>query len=153
MTRIRFRSDNAHLADDAARVDRGEEPLWHNADDPELLNHRIALPGDTWRVRWNKNDGEGPIAGYAICCPGCKQVHHWCTALNCEPKIPWSVIGTDGKEYTGTHCRHEGNGSCWEWSGSAEDGTLTATPSLHCLSDRGGCGWHGFLTNGEMRSC
>jgi hypothetical protein len=123
--------------------------MWHNADDPELLNHPIAQPGDTWRVQWSG----GPMAGYAICCPGCKQVHHWCTANNCARDIPWTVVGSDGQEYSGMKCQHEGVGSCWNWSGSAEDGTLTATPSLHCTKDLGGCGWHGFLTNGEMRSC
>lgn len=141
MTRTRLRTDSAHLADDAARVDRGVEPLWHNADDPELLAMHVAMPGDTWRVRWHKEGGEGPIAGYAICCPKCREVHWWTGALNCGTRK------SDGV------CAHSGVASCWEWTGSAEAGTLTASPSLHCLSDRGGCGWHGWLKDGVLTSC
>jgi hypothetical protein len=40
--------------------------------------------------------------------------------------------------------------SCWTWTGSPDDGTLSAQPSLWVVPDLGGCGWHGFLTNGEM---
>lgn len=107
------------------------------------LNHGIdlagvppAAPGDTWEVRWHVAGriGEpgyvpGPIAGYAICCPKCRQVHDWTLALNCRP------------------CPHSGNGSCWTWTGDATAGTLTASPSLHAI---GACGWHGFLRNGRM---
>ncbi len=36
-------------------------------------------------------------------------------------------------------------------AGSLDDiTTLTLTPSIHC---QGCCGWHGYLTNGEFRSC
>jgi hypothetical protein len=42
-----------------------------------------AQPGDVWRVRWyrqNRQNNDGPIAGYDICCPRCRQVHAWTTA-------------------------------------------------------------------------
>lgn len=137
---IRFRNDGWFRADDAARIARGIVPIWSEPE--ELVGVEPAKPGDIWRVRWYKEGGgEGPIAGYSICCPRCLQVHSWTGALNC-PKVP----GT-------TWCAHNGTGSCWNWSGSAEEGTLTATPSLHCLLDKGGCGWHGFLTGGVMKHC
>lgn len=30
--------------------------------------------------------------------------------------------------------------------------TLTLTPSILRSKERGGCGWHGFVTNGEVRT-
>lgn len=40
----------------------------------------------------------------------------------------------------------------WEIiAGSLDDATtLTLSPSIHCV---GCCGWHGYLTAGEFRSC
>jgi len=102
-----------------------------------------AEPGDTWRLRWGgTKDEQGPICGYAIFCPGCRQIHHWTTANNCASKR--ALAGG------GTTCDHTGKSSCWTWSGSAEDGTLTANPSLHSDASKGGCGWHGWLRNGEL---
>lgn len=42
--------------------------------------------------------------------------------------------------------------NAWEIAaGSLDDAaTLTLRPSIHCV---GCCGWHGFLTAGEFRSC
>lgn len=36
------------------------------------------------------------------------------------------------------------NGSGWAW----DEGMLTLSPSINCV---GGCGWHGFIKNGEIR--
>lgn len=41
----------------------------------------------------------------------------------------------------------------WGWNGNLERPTLT--PSINCQSERdgkpaGGCGWHGFITNGTI---
>jgi hypothetical protein len=38
------------------------------------------------------------------------------------------------------------NGASWQHNGNDEKPTLT--PSVNCT---GGCGWHGFITNGEMK--
>jgi uncharacterized protein DUF6527 len=38
----------------------------------------------------------------------------------------------------------------WHRTGETFE-TLTLTPSILRL-DRGGCGWHGFITDGEVRS-
>lgn len=144
--RIRFRNDGSFKADDAARLARGVETLWF--DPEELVGVEPAQPGDVWRSRWaltvdQQAAGmtEGPIAGYAICCPKCLAVHHWGEALNCSQKRG------DGR------CVHHGTGSCWTWTGNPEDGTLSASPSLHCVESAGGCGWHGFLTAGVMKHC
>lgn len=37
------------------------------------------------------------------------------------------------------------NGASWQWNGNEEAPTLT--PSINCV---GGCGWHGFITQGRM---
>lgn len=39
----------------------------------------------------------------------------------------------------------------WQREGDTFE-TLTLTPSIQ-RADPGGCRWHGFLTNGEFRSC
>lgn len=31
--------------------------------------------------------------------------------------------------------------------------TLTATPSILHLRDGNGCGWHGYMTNAELKPC
>lgn len=148
MTRIRFREGSWLQADDAARIARGQETLWF--DPPQLVGVEPAQPGDCWRTRWWAASGEGPIAGYAICCPKCLQVHSWSSARNCSTKRPLPGGGSV--------CAHSGIGSCWQWSGSAEDGTLTASPSLHAIAEGPkvgieghGCGWHGWLQNGELK--
>jgi hypothetical protein len=56
-------------------------------------------------------------------CPGCKGL----TFIAIRPVV-------DGSEQS------------WEWDGNEEVPTLT--PSIHHV----GC-WHGFLTNGEFKSC
>lgn len=110
-----------------------------------------ALPGDIWRLSWHRNEGEGPTAGYAICCPLCKQLHYWTTATNCGTQYETSYTDSKGVAHKSMTCTHSGEGSCWNWTGSAEEGTLSASPSLHCVKDLGGCGWHGWLQDGVMR--
>lgn len=136
MTRIRLRTDHRFIADAKARgIAR-----WEHTTPEEWDTVPPAEPGDTWRVTWwRPNEEIGPLAGYDICCPQCRQVHGWTVSGNCNAHtIP------------GKRCDHEGVGSCWTWTGSAEDGTLTAMPSLYAIR---ACGWHGWLDKGEMRLC
>lgn len=42
----------------------------------------------------------------------------------------------------------------WAWDGNVERPTLT--PSINCIAEKdgkptGGCGWHGYITNGVLR--
>lgn len=42
----------------------------------------------------------------------------------------------------------------WQWDGNIERPTLT--PSINCIAEKdgkptGGCGWHGFITQGVMK--
>jgi len=42
----------------------------------------------------------------------------------------------------------------WGWNGDMDKPTLT--PSINCIAEKngkptGGCGWHGFITNGVIR--
>ena len=43
----------------------------------------------------------------------------------------------------------ESRGPHWNRSGETFD-TLTLTPSILRSTDKGGCGWHGFVTNGAV---
>lgn len=141
--KICFRTDNQHIAEAKAlgrewRKFYGAKKRWNETPPAE--------PGDVWRVRWyrqNRQNNEGPVAGYDICCPRCRHVHAWTTAHNCGSRrsLP------DGGGFT---CDHMGKSSCWTWTGSAEEGTLTASPSLHASAEHGGCGWHGWLQNGDL---
>jgi hypothetical protein len=39
----------------------------------------------------------------------------------------------------------------WQRTGDTFE-TLTLTPSILRSKEKGGCGWHGYITNGEARS-
>lgn len=39
-------------------------------------------------------------------------------------------------------------GYVWTWNGNKEQPTLS--PSIHCTTERGGCGFHGFLSAGIL---
>ena len=43
-------------------------------------------------------------------------------------------------------------GAQWERTGDTFD-TLTLRPSILSMKEKGGCGWHGFVTNGDVTSC
>lgn len=79
----------------------------------------------------NPRDEGGPCPGYLFACPGCGQ-HSGLYLHPPDPGTPrWRVIG-------GAAERAEG---------------LTLAPSIHHTAERGGCGWHGFLTNGVFVPC
>jgi len=66
---------------------------------------------------------DGEIHGIANKCPGCGY----------ESFLP---VG-------------EGPIPRWQYDGNGDAPTLT--PSVHHNETKGGCGWHGYLTNGEWR--
>lgn len=142
---MRLRTDSAHVAGwkrvhellgcdctpevlaESAKPAGSRVGIAHVVHEPEHAGVEGAQPGDVWRI----TDRPGNLLGYALACPNeaCDQgVHFWTHARDCE---------------------RESCAGCWAWSGSPEDGTLSATPSLWVAH---GCGWHGFLTAGEMRS-
>jgi hypothetical protein len=50
--------------------------------------------------------------------------------------------------------RSENEPNVWGWDGNADLPSLT--PSINCIAEKdgkptSGCGWHGFITKGEMR--
>jgi len=72
----------------------------------------------------------GAVAGYAHACPGCGET----SALNLEPRDGhpvWSVAGGDPAHPDG----------------------VTLSPSILHDPAKGGCGWHGYLTNGVFTPC
>ena len=116
-----------------AFVEHGEEA---QPDDVWILRQP---PGDPCRRNYREDHLDWPIVGYALTCPqpACATgVHAWDHAHECKACPGGCQKGPDR--------------GCWDWSGSAYDNTLTANPSLHCVLELGGCGWHGWLRNGEM---
>src|ERR1700730_456512 len=94
--KMRFRTDGWHYANLKARGMTWEEYGSCFTDEADRAEAKKswdetpkAEPGDVWRIHWHHNEGEpeGPVAGYAICCPGCGHVHNWVTASNCNQKI------------------------------------------------------------------
>jgi hypothetical protein len=156
--KMRFRTDNWSYADLKAHGWTKEKlaaEFEHPLDYADALDATpMAQPGDVWRVHWYREGGvEGPLAGYAICCIKCGHVHQWTTANNCKTNLQdVSYTNNDGQLITHKSCEHvrTGSGSCWQWTGSAEDNSLTASPSLQ---ETGSCGFHGFLENGQLKSC
>jgi hypothetical protein len=43
------------------------------------------------------------------------------------------------------------SGPRWQRTGDTFE-TLTLTPSVFRVKGKGGCGWYGFITNGEVRT-
>jgi Family of unknown function (DUF6527) len=164
--RMRFRTDSPWIAAAKAKGRTFEQEYdgdvgdgWAPTPEARAIWDATPLPepGDTWRVRWYGSDA---MAGYDICCPKCREIHGWTTATNCGSRraLPeWEytdpTTGVKSMKPGGFTCDHSGVGSCWNWQGSAEDNAMTASPSLWCQEEKGGCGWHGWLQNGEMRSC
>lgn len=157
--RMRFRTDGSHYADLKTyghtfdEYYKGAPSVLNNSESRKCWEESPkAEPGDVWRIRWSKEGGDGPVAGYAICCIKCGHVHHWTTSRNCSQKVTRSYVDTNtGQTVEYESCVHNGEGSCWQWSGSAEDGTLTASPSLLVIqSEDQPCNFHGHLVDGDI---
>lgn len=112
---------------------RGHAELRGRADDGSLFTSMINS--------WGEDHPTWPVIGYGLTCPNraCLEGgHRWTHAHDCR-----GLYGEPCKAGPGRL-------SCWEWTGSPEDGNLSASPSL--FIDWDGCGWHGFLTSGAMTS-
>lgn len=148
MTVLRYRTDSIIAAEEARDRARGQPPCdpgW--VTDAEVAATPAAVPGDIWRIVYGARAGQPETtAGYAICCPRCGALHFWCSAANCPSKRALA-----GGGFTCDH--QQARISCWTWTGDVAAGTLTAQPSLFCDPAIGGCGWHGFLTNGSLEPC
>lgn len=73
---------------------------------------------------------DGRVWGYGFACPGCGSKSF--LALDAENPPPrWAVTGGD----------------------VANPATVTLAPSIFHTAERGGCGWHGYLTNGVFAPC
>ena len=67
-----------------------------------------------------------PVPELFICCPNGK-------GLCCHPIAP----GVPNK-----------NGAIWNWDGNR--GQPTLSPSIFCVPEKGGCGFHGHLSRGVL---
>jgi hypothetical protein len=77
---------------------------------------------------WAEDDENGKPKGLNFVCPcGCAMVH----SVTINP----------------LKARDQG----WDFDGNRERPTLT--PSIFSKTEYGGCGWHGYLTAGEFKSC
>lgn len=65
-----------------------------------------------------------------------------------EPSCILFVCPCGCGDLTGVPVRPAPQGPHWNWNGDKDKPTLT--PSLQRLDN---CKWHGFLTDGEFRSC
>ena len=79
--------------------------------------------------------------GVEFLCPGCFTKNGGAIGthgvLCWQPDIPQTTSPTPGR---------------WPMSGRGYS-DLTLTPSVQLTCDEGCCGWHGFITNGEVTSC
>lgn len=75
--------------------------------------------------------GAGADAGgYAFACPGCGSLS-WLAIGPENPSPRWVVTAGD----------------------VANPATVTLSPSIFHTVERGGCGWHGYLTAGSFAPC
>lgn len=132
---VRLRTDSGFIAiwkfgHDRVGCNCGPD-LNHVAHVADYADVPPAELGDAWRL--NSSDG---VIGYVLVCPNpsCRAGGHaWTRASNCD------------------HTGHPEHASCWTWTGSAEAGTLTASPSLQVIGLKpGDCEWHGWLRDGQM---
>ena len=73
---------------------------------------------------------DGVVWGYGFTCPGCGSKSF--LALDGEnPEPRWTVTAGDLQKPE----------------------TVTLSPSIFHTKERGGCGWHGYLTAGVFRPC
>lgn len=159
---MRFRTDRWHYADLKANGWTWEQyaKCFHDSEDVAAIKIEWdAVPpaqkGDVWRIFWHHEEAPGKqlndrIAGYAICCIICGKVHAWTSARNCSQKVKRSYVDSSGKTVEYDSCVHSGLASCWIWTGSAEAGTLTASPSLMVIPGPDRCNYHGWIRNGEI---
>lgn len=70
-----------------------------------------------------------------------------CPCGNCDPDTCWLYVPFANPLDGGPQLDSQG----WQRTGHTFE-TLTLTPSIHRLGPRS-CGWHGFITDGEVRSC
>lgn len=156
--KMRFRTDGWHYANLKTHGWTRERFVAEMHHEPDYINTfeatPIAEPGDVWRMYWYKENGDRPLNGYAICCIKCGHVHLWGTAGNCQTDVQEVHYKDDaGNDKSYKSCVHKrtGTGSCWNWTGCAEDNTLDCKPSL--LVTHSDCNFHGFLDNGMLRFC
>lgn len=135
---MRLRHDSPHIAGwRRARIHKATKPAtaddhWTETEDERAVPS--AKEGDVWAL--------ADRTGYWLTCPreNCDQgVHLWHHGVDCP------THGVTTPEHP----------SCWTWTGSPEDGTLTANPSLQVLTTANGqpthgCGFHGWLKNGVL---
>lgn len=73
---------------------------------------------------------DGVVWGYDFACPGCDS-RSYLALSDDNPGPRWNV--TEGDPH--------------------KPETVTLSPSILHATERGGCGWHGYLTAGVFRPC
>jgi hypothetical protein len=139
-TPIRFRTDSSYYAEVHRDVLAGKP--WPDYLEPGEREQIEATPppepGDAWRLGWHGSPDK--TAGYAICCPKCREIHYWSSASNCASKRQTASGGWT--------CDHqEARTSCWTWTVDETGKPIKAVASLF-VNHKGGCGYHGHLGDG-----
>lgn len=73
---------------------------------------------------------DGTVQGYGYACAGCGS-RSYLALSDDNPGPRWDVTAGDPRKPE----------------------TVTLSPSISHTVERGGCGWHGYLTMGEFRPC
>lgn len=74
----------------------------------------------------------------------------WALGFRCPGCGSPSLLPLARSEGTPSHIAHP----VWTVSGGDPRTTIvTLSPSIHHTTALGGCGWHGYLTNGVLRPC
>lgn len=162
-TAVRLRTDDCWMALEAARRARGTAPYRCPCESHRDVNGQCidpectwnegklaaivpATPGDYWRITWHAAPEK--LAGFAICCPKCKEIHHWTSANNCGSKRQITITTPGGTEHKAMTCDHQQrHESCWTWTLDETGKPIRAVASLFA-NGPGMCGYHGFLGGG-----
>lgn len=73
-----------------------------------------------------------------------------CPCGQCDPETGWLAVDFENPLDGGP--RIESAGPHWQRTGDTFD-TLTLNPSILRSREKGGCGWHGWIRDGEVVSC
>lgn len=104
-------------------------------------------------VRYDTREGRDYIVpvntlaeaqGVQILCPLCFAANNGPVGTHA---LDVTFAGRGAADHQGSHA-DDGKPSRWNVTGDSFE-NLSTTPSIHLKGS--GCGWHGFITNGEIR--
>lgn len=70
-----------------------------------------------------------------------------CPCGKCDPETLWCFVGFANPIDGGPP--HDPSRPTWQRTGETFE-NMTLTPSIFRNPAKGGCGWHGYITNGQI---